>query len=890
MAQWLNETLYRVLLRILPSHRRQQYAEEMCAVFGELAEDASGRGGLLGLATLVAREIGGLMKFALRERLAALRITGRWNPVSELRWAWRALSGRGQQSAFGVALLAITLGANGVVFSVADSLAFTRDNYPAGDQLVILQGHDPKTGRTITGLPADLVEPVRAQRDLVAAVHATTGSSVLIDRGGEPVHARAINVTPGLFEMLGARPLAGRTFIDADLGADAAALVVIREDLAREHFGDPAAAVGRTLDAATGPLHVVGVMPASFRFQGGNDRLWRPLDLKARSSGRVPSLFVVARAAPGISIERLRDGLAQRSPSITPLTASARGWPYTIATAPFGDRYGVAPSRVYWFLLTAAVCLLLTACASIASVELSSAVTRARTFAVASALGASRGSLLRVVLWEAGLLVIAAAALGGGIAAWGTTVVAAALPDSLTFRSTNAIDLDSRALLFMAAAAALTWIVAALPVLHFATRQSAVDVLKLESRASAGSRRASRARRTLAAFQVAVAVCLLIGATLGLRSYFALTALDRGFDSANLVGIEVTIPPAMPRTAAAIEATTAQVLERLRSLPAVAGVTRSLEVPPLVWGDRYAGPIEIEGQQPAGMAITIRMGVTPDYFSVLRLPLRSGRTFAPAEPATSVVVQETFAQQYWPGESAVGKRFKQQSDGAWLEIVGVTARVTNELDDRGAPSRVEHQIFLPHRPLTAADVTGASGNPLAYYTVSFAVRLTDLAAAAPVLEAVRALDSRLLAKASVAEDLYASLFTDMRVATSVVTAFGVLSFAVALTGIYGVMTFLVAGRRREIAIRLAIGADRRDVTTHVVGSALRFICGGAAIGLAVAWTASRYVESQLFGVSATDASTYAGVALAVVGAALLATWQPARRAARVDPVVTLRAE
>jgi predicted permease len=874
----------------VPLHRRHRYGDEIRDVFTALAADAHASAGARGVSIAFLRELGGLMRFALRERFAALRTTSRWSPASELRWAWRALTARRRQAAFGVALLGVTLGANGVIFSVADSLAFMRDNYPDGERLVVLQGFDPETRRTITGLPADLVEPVRAQRDLVDAVHATTGSSVLLSRGGVPVNSRAIYVTPGLFEMLGARPLAGRTFVDADAGANAATLVVIREDLAREHFGDPTTAVGRTLDAATGPLHVIGVMPASFRFQSGNDRIWRPLDLKARTSSRVPSLFVIARRAPDATADRLSRALMDRSPAITPLTAMPRGWPYTIATAPFGDRFGVAPSRVYAFLLAAAVCLLLTACASVASVELSTAVRRGRSFALTSALGASRAAIVRIVALETAFVTVAAVAIGAVLAAWGTSAVAAALPDSLTLRSTNAIDVDTRALLFMAAAGAIAWLVAAVPVLHFAVRQSTIATLTLDSRTTAGSRGAALARRSLAALQVAIAVCLLIGATLGLRSYLALITLDKGFDSRSLIGVEVTIPPSMPRTAAAIEATTTQVLDRLRSLSVVAGAAAAVEVPPLVWGDRYAGPVEIGGQEPAGMAITIRSRVAADYFDVLRLPLRAGRIFAADEPTTSAIVPETFAAQYWPGQSVVGKRFKQPGDQSWLEIVGVSARVRSELDNGGAPSRVEHQIYVPRRPLTAAETTNASGNPFAYYTVAFVVRLTDVSAAPAVVEAVRALDGRLLARADVVDDLYAQLFTDTRVATSVITAFGVLAFAISLAGIYGVMAFLVAGRRRELAIRLALGAGAADVQRQVVASALRFVLLGAAAGLVTAWSVARFIESQLFAVSARDVATYAGVAAAVIIAAVVATWRPARRAARIDPALTLRTD
>jgi hypothetical protein len=275
---------------------------------------------------------------------------------------------------------------------------------------------------------------------------------------------------------------------------------------------------------------------------------------------------------------------------------------------------------------------------------------------------------------------------------------------------------------------------------------------------------------------------------------------------------------------------------------------------------------------------------------VLRLPFRAGRTFAASEPATSAIVTETFAQQYWPGEPALGKRFKQPGDKTWLEIVGVTGRIRNETDRRDEPSRVEHQVFVPWRPLAANEVMTANRTPPPYYTVSFAVRLRDAAAAVAVRDAVRTVDDRLLARAEAVDDLYAALFVDTRVGATVVSAFGVLAFAVALAGIYGVMAFLVAGRGREIAIRMALGAAGRDVRRQVLASALTFVVAGAIAGVLAAWALSRFVASQLSGVSPTDAPTYAVVALLVVVAAVVATWQPARRAARIDPAAALRGE
>ena len=515
-------------------------------------------------------------------------------------------------------------------------------------------------------------------------VHGETGGTVLLSRDGTPVDVRP----PG------SRRACSRWSADGRSPAGSSAMPTGSRTrqrwrsfakIARDHFGTPADAVGRRLDAVTGPLHVIGVLPMSFRFPSGIDRLWRLQSLPPRADGRVPNLLTMARLAPDVSLEAVNRALTERSPVVVALTSSNR-WKHTVAAKPITGHYSAESTRVFRFLVAAALCLLLTACASVASVELASAIARARNYAIASAMGASRASLIRMVLAEAAVLAGAAAGLALGLASLATAFVASTLPESMTYQSTNPIDVDVRTMAFMAAAALLTWIVTAVPVVVFASRPATATVLRVDARTGAGSRSASAVRRGLTSMQVAAAVCLLIGAALGTRSYIALVTQDAGFDARNVVSLEVTLPPVLPRTPEAIETTSARVLQRLRAMRDVRAATSGAP-PPIMEGDRHAAPIEVEGGTgPASMVILISRPATPSYFDTLGVPMRAGRTFSADNVGDDAIVSETFARQFFPDGAAVGRRFRQQGDRAWRRIVGVSARTRNESDRVGQPS------------------------------------------------------------------------------------------------------------------------------------------------------------------------------------------------------------
>jgi putative ABC transport system permease protein len=881
--------LYRVLLRLLPRRRRHQYGDEMALVFASLADETRRTRGWLGVGVLWMKEIVGLAKFSARERASQMasddgggRRRSRWDWRGELRWSWRSLRARRWRAVFAIALLAATLAANTIVFSAADSLVFRRLDFPDADRLVVLQGVNPQTGRTFSGMPADIVARWRVHRDLFAAVHAFTAGSVLLAKDGAPESARVTSVTAGLLEQLGARPRAGRLFTEDDVQAGATTVAIVREDLARELFGDAAMAIGRSLPADAAPLQIVGVLPTSFRFQSGTTRVWRLYDLSRRDGGRVPYVTPIATLAPGMGDEDLRAALRDRSGAISAMTAAAGGWPYIVDPWPLLRVYGSPPSQLMWLLIGAAACLLLTCCASLASIEIASATGRARTYAIATALGAGRGGLVRSACVE-GAAMVAAAVVAAAALAWvGMRALATVLPPTVTSRSPNAIDLDWRALAFMTAIATIAWLVATWPLALFASR-AAAGGLRLDTRTAASPRIAATLRRGLATFQIAAAVCLVIGGTLGLQSYLSQARQDPGFDARHLARVSVTLPSVMPKTPADVQRISTDILTRLRSLPTVvSAAVATAGVPPDIAGDLHAGPLEIDGRATTeGMVILSLSPVGSEYLKTLGLSVRSGRMPEPTDPETAVVVTESFARQFWPTENAIGRRFRHKGRPDWFEIVGITPRIRTRADSLGKASAVEHPVFLLDRSRRA--MTGPA-------TMTFVARLSEISQLNAAVASVRAIDSRLLIRADVVDDLLSDQVTEARAAALVVTGFGTLAFVIAIAGVYGVMSFLVAGRVREIGIRVALGAAGRDVRRDVVGSALRFIVVGAVLGVAGAWFASRFAAAQLFAVSPTDPPTYALVTGLVIVTAVAATWSPARRAARVDPVIALRAE
>jgi predicted permease len=519
-------------------------------------------------------------------------------------------------------------------------------------------------------------------------------------------------------------------------------------------------------------------------------------------------------------------------------------------------------------------------------------MSRVRAMAVHLALGATRGRLVRSGLLEGVWILAPAAVAATALASYGTHALAAAIPDRI-FDSANVVDLDARALGIMTIAAVATWLLVSVPLAWLASRSQLVDLLKSESRTSIASRAGLRLRQALTIVEVALAVLLLCGGLLYLRTYGALVSLGKGFDSRHLAVLSLTLPMQTYPSSQARELLAGQVIERLKAHPGVEAVSHPDTLPPSL-GENYGAALEVDGQPVSTDRVAVGLNrVDGSFFSTLRIPIRRGDAFGEGAPPTVAIVDETFARTFWPTSDPIGHSFRIVARQPALTIVGIAGHVRNNADAPSGPSERQFQIYVPRQPppppAPSSGPISIQNQPL-YGFIDLAVRLDPSVRATDLLADVRSIDSRFRLKVDWMDDIYARRFEDTFLATSVVGGFGSVAFFLAMAGLYGVLAVLVAGRVREIGIRMALGADRRAIVGLVVGSCARLVIVGIVLGLVATAGASRVLQSQLFGVSPADPATYGLVALAVAATALVASWSPARQAARTDPALTLRSE
>jgi predicted permease len=648
--------MYRLLLRLLPRHRRAQYGDEMEEVFAMTLKDAKRRGRRASVALWVS-ELVGVVTFAIRQRLqpfAGGRMT------TDLRWASKAVRSQWHSHALSIGLLVIAITANGVIFAAVDSLYLEPYPYPEPERIVSFRNAADPNGPPFA--PRAVIQAVHERTDLFDGVVAYATTTVFLT-GDAPERVRTVNITPGLLATLGVKVAWGRDLTDADVARVDVDSVLIGESLARTRFGDPGAAVGRQLASSDVPLVVVGVMPTSFRFNDGGIHIWRGIDLDGPVGRERQTYVTQARLRGSISTAAANDALASM--------AFPSGWRPEVFT--FTDR---RPDPIrYYALLGAGLCLWLTACTNVVTIQLALATARRRTVAIQRALGATRGSMVRAAGLECGLVVGTAAAVGVTGVWLLLPLLVSALPASFAVYPINPIDLDVRVLTFVVISVITTWILAAMPSLLIASRSRLLDILSVAGRTQTGSRAAQWTRQVLTSAQIAIAVVLLIGCLLFTRTYLQRVAVDKGFDAANLVEVSVLFPPQSIHLMAQARP---HILARIAAHPAVhstlvGSVPSSGNSPFSIRQMAVDGkPFELEGAY-------IRVDrVNASYHQFFRMPLLDGRYFSDNEPDTSAIVSETFARRFLP-EGAVGRRLKLD-DRPEIIVVGVVphARTSEE--------------------------------------------------------------------------------------------------------------------------------------------------------------------------------------------------------------------
>jgi predicted permease len=901
--------IFRLLLQLLPRRRRVRFGDEMAGVFDELRQRERREHGRLAAIRLDAQELGGVARFILREWTAALREAlpgSSANLSTELLWVWRGLRSRGWSAPLVVLLLGGAIGATVTTFSVADALVFNPHPYPDADRIVRLAQFVEPERRPNRESSAKLHDEWRRHRDLFSAVggYLQKGGVFLQNRDSSE-QVGVTDITIELLDVLGITPAWGRPFNESDLTREDRYVALVGEAFARRRFGRPESALGRRLEATGRPLVIVGVMPKTFAFPSAATDLWRLMDPRGPLTTNFSGVELMARAVPGMALETLGALTQSRAAAVGAATAlpalSATVEPYFMrsprqaAAGRNADRLlrqaaaARNADRLLLLLLGAGLSLLLISCANVASLELAHAIRQTHASAVRAALGASRALLARLAALEGLLLASAGLVAGLGVAVLLIELAQPYLPASFT-RAQNPIDLDTRAVTFSFVAAVVAWLLLSVPAMAHLARPGA---LTLGQRATPPG--SARLRRRLTVVQVALAVSLVTVGLLYSRSYRELLALDKGFDSVGVAVVTVSMPSNYFETGAGREAVTGRLLAEVRRLPGVLAASRSS--PPPNFSTPMITSLWVNGHQVAEEVRFADLWVDVDYFRVARLPLLAGRLLQPGDPPTHIVIPQSFARRFWPDGHAIGGTVRGRERSSFSEtmtVVGVVAdfrrdavRMPNA-DDPLLSYRLRPPLptAVSNRQVSPAFVD--SGGSYAFLTIS--VRVATPEALPAVQAAVQAMDPRLAVTLDLVDDSYAQMNAPVLLAARAVGIFSLVSFAIAMAGLYGVIAFVVASRTREIGIRIALGADGADIRRMVLTTSGRMVLAGSAAGVAIAFGAARWVESQLFGVSPSDPSTYALVVGAVGLTSMVATWAPARQAARTDPAITLRAE
>ncbi|HEX8501477.1 MAG TPA: ABC transporter permease [Pyrinomonadaceae bacterium] len=800
--------------------------------------------------------------------------------LQDARYGLRVLRKRPGFTAVALAVLALGVGANTAIFSVVNAVLLRPLPYPGSERVVAFDAVNPSKGVKESNMSAPDFEDWKAQaRSFEALTIYTEGGSNLTG-GGEPERVNAAWVGTDFFRAMGVGAARGRALLPEDEATGAADVVVISHGLWQRRFGSDPGAVGRSVEMGGRSREVVGVMPPGFDFPRRAE-VWGPLQLEAAKEARDNRSYqVLGRLREGGTLEAAQaelDTIAARLAESYPVTNS--GW--GVDLDPLKEET-VGEMRPALLLLLAGVALvLLIACANVANLLLARAAGRRREVALRLALGASRLRIVRQMLTESLLLAVAGGALGAGLSLWLTDLLVALAPAN-TPRLAEA-SVDANVLLFAAGATLLTGLAFGIVPALQASKADLGESLKEGGRGAAGGR--SRVRSALVVSEVALSLLLLAGAGLLVKSFARLQAVNPGFDSGGVLTARVSLPGARYKEPAQKAEFYAALTERLNALPGVeaAGATTSL---PLggsnlsVWrGFIPEGrPATPEASEGASYAV-----VTPGYFRALRIPVRAGRDFDERDDANSpkvAVVNETLARKFFAGQDPVGRHIAIWRDEDFpRRIVGVVGDTKPQsLDAEDAP-----QVYVPAR------------QDAAWGGFSLAVRARggdDPAALAPaVREAVRALDRQLpVYDVKTMGKVLGDSTAYRRVTVFLMAGFAAAALLLAGVGLYGVLSYTVAQRTREIGIRMALGARGRDVLGLVVRQGMLLTLAGLGLGLAGALLLTRLMEGLLYGVSAADPEVYALVALLLAAVALVACLVPARRATKVDPMVALRYE
>ena len=797
--------------------------------------------------------------------------------IQNVRYALRQLVRAPGFTAVALLTLAIGIGANAAIFSLVEAALLRRLPFHDPARLVAIWERNPHSNNARNqASPANFTR-WQERNHSFASMAAYVPWPTTIAGADDAVRVRMGVVTPRFFETFGVAPALGRAFVAADSAPGAPPVIVLSDGLWRRRYGADADILGRSITVDGRPNEVVGVMPPSFDMPAGS-ALWQPVPIDAgfrEFSGR--SLAVVARLAPGVTVEQARADMEVIAKGIEKeRPAKSIGWGITVTSLHDDLVTGVKPQLL---LLMAGVALLLVmACVNVSGLVLSRAITRLREFAIRTALGAGRGRLVRQLLTESMVLAVLGGAAGLLLGHWALQALTAALPARIPGymqpRMSGLVLAFTTAVCVAAAVATGLF-----PALRLDKSPLLPALREGETSSGVGPAR-RRARGLLIAAQTALALVLVAGGGLLLRSYVRLAGVNPGFEPRGVLTLDITLPDATYKDEAQQARFFQQATDALATLPGVASAAGMSWLP---FSAGSATSFEVVGRPlpPPGhdLGANVRF-VTPGLFRTLGIPVREGRDFSaedgPERPP-KVIVSEALAREIWGGQSALGKKIRMEWGKTFeAEVIGVVGDIRQRsLDNPKGNTMYWHQAQVPTSFMTL--VVKSDSVPPA--------NLTPAATAA-----IRGIDRGVAVEAKPFEEFVADTLDQQSFTLALTLTFGVTAVLLSAVGLFGVVGQAVGERRREFALRIALGARREDIRGLVVREGFLWTAIGAAFGLPAALAASQVLRRFLFEISPLDPATYAAVVAILAGSAFLAVVYPAWRAARVDPLVVLRAE
>ncbi len=878
----------------LPPTREAEIIEELSQHLEQQYEDALSRGASEEDARRVVLEdlklrdsLGRAAKYTEPVQLGTRRKSNMLADLGQdIRYGLRILAKNPGFTAIAVIALALGIGANSAIFSVVNAILLKPLPYKDPDRLVMIWEE-----ATHLGFPKDTPPPAnfvdwRQQSTVFEGMAATSYRSFNLTGVGEPERLDGRRVSTDLFDLLGVKPMAGRTFVPEE-DKPGTKVVLLNESLWRRRFGADPGMIGRALNLNGEPYTVVGVLPHTVRLPAsGNwrDQVWVPIAFSSEEAANRGShyLEVIGRMKPGVTLTKAQaemDTIAARLARQYPDFNARRG----AVVRPLHEEI-VGNMKPALLILLGAVALgLLIACANVANLLLARAAVRQKEIALRLALGANRARLTKQLLVESVMLSLVGGVVGLGLAYYGLDVLTRFIPPDVAGADTIAIDI--KVLLFTLAVAVVTGLIFGIAPATQASHFNLNETLKEGGRDSAAGVRGKRLRSALVVAEVATSFILLIGAGLLINSFFHLRNLDPGFRSDHLLALnvdlsEVRYPDTQHRTAFFDE-----VKRRMQTLPGVRSVAVAGNLPFTYNGDSMGIAVQGIPDPPIDQwPDVIYRTIGPGYFATMGIELVRGRDFNDQDTLDTmpaVVISEKTANYYWPNDDPIGKRLKPGSttdnEVPWRTVIGVVKDVRQN-DFIAQPKMQMYFSYRQVKSLVAnALVVRTSVDPL-----SLATSARNTIWAVDKDQPVANIDSM--------EHIVAGAVARQRFSTLLLALFAGVALVLAAVGIYGVMSYSVAQQTREIGVRIALGARRSDVLKMTVKQALKLVGLGLICGLIVAFVLTRVMASLLFGISPTDPATFLGIALIQLAVALLASYIPALRATQVDPVIALRAQ